>query len=86
MTQESITKNTKISPTDKKLLRKLYLRSLTIGAPLQYANEYGSGFEYSILPFIDHYYKNGSEEKRQALKRHIVFYNITQYVGTFARV
>ncbi len=85
MTQESITKNTKISPTDKKLLRKLYLRSLTIGAPLQYANEYGSGFEYSILPFIDHYYKNGSEEKRQALKRHIVFYNITQYVGTFCQ-
>ena len=35
MTQESATNN-KISPTDKKLLRKLYLRSLTIGAPLQY--------------------------------------------------
>lgn len=79
------TKTNKISPTDMKLLKKMYLRSLTIGAPLQYANEYGSGFEYSIMPFIDHYYKQGSEEKRQALKRHMVFYNITQYVGTFCQ-
>lgn len=78
-------KGHEISPTDKKLLKKLYLRSLTIGAPLQYANEYGSGFEYSMIPFINYYYKDGSEEKQQALKRHMVFYNITQYVGTFCQ-
>ncbi|WP_258567358.1 PTS system mannose/fructose/sorbose family transporter subunit IID [Lactobacillus panisapium] len=76
--------NNKTSSTDKKLLLKLYLRSLTIDAPLQYVNEYSSGFEYSILPFIDHYYKNGFEEKRQAFERYI-FYNITQYIGTFCQ-
>lgn len=59
--------NNKTSSTDKKLLLKLYLRSLTIDAPLQYVNEYSSGFKYSILPFIDHYYKNGFEEKDKHL-------------------
>ena len=85
MSTETKTAKKQISPTDKKLLRKMFLRSLTIGAPLQYANEYGSGFEYSILPFLDHYYEPNSEKKRQAIKRHMVFYNITQYVGTFCQ-
>jgi PTS system mannose-specific IID component len=73
----------KISKTDMKLLKKLYIRSCTVFAPFNYANQGASGFEYSLMPFIDHYYKKGSEKRRQALKRNIVWYNITNNVGTF---
>lgn len=73
----------KISKTDMKLLHKLYIRSCTVFAPFNYANQGASGFEYSLMPFIDHYYEKGSEKKRQALKRNIVWYNITNNVGTF---
>lgn len=73
----------KISATDMKLLKKLYIRSCTVFAPFNYANQGASGFEYSLMPFINHYYKKGSEKRRQALKRNIVWYNITNNVGTF---
>ena len=85
MSEEKVKAQSKnqISPTDLKLLKKLYIRSCTVFAPFNYANQGASGFEYSLMPFIDHYYKKGSEEKRLALKRNIVWYNITSNVGTF---
>lgn len=71
-----------ISSTDRKLLWKLFFRSLTVFAPFNYAKQGGSGFCYSVMPFIDKYYKD-PEKKRQALVRNIVWYNATQNVGTF---
>lgn len=72
----------RISKTDHKLLAKLFFRSLTVFAPFNYAKQGGSGFCYSVMPFIDHYYKD-PEKKKKALVRNIVWYNATSNVGTF---
>lgn len=76
--------NTKdISHEDKKMLKSLFWRSCTVFAPFNYAKQGGSGFCYSVLPFIEHYYKGQPEKRRQALMRNIVWYNATSNVGTF---
>ncbi|MDF7637853.1 PTS system mannose/fructose/sorbose family transporter subunit IID [Lactobacillus sp. ESL0791] len=72
-----------ISKTDYKLLKSLFWRSFTVFANFNYAIHGGCGFCYSLLPFINHYYKDQPEKKKEALKRNIVFYNATQNVGTF---
>lgn len=77
-----INKN-EISQTDKRLLKSLFWRSCTVFAPFNYAKQGGSGFCYSIMPFINHYYKDNPEKRKQALIRNIVWYNATSNVGTF---
>lgn len=72
-----------IQSKDRKLLNKLFFRSLTVFAPFNYAKQGGSGFCYSLLPFIEEYYPKDSEERRQALIRSTGWYNITQNIGTF---
>lgn len=71
-----------INKTDKKLLWRMFLRSFTVFAAFNYGKQGGDGFEYSIRPFINEYYKD-PEKKKAALKRNVVFYNCTQYIGTF---
>ncbi len=71
-----------ISKDENKMLRQLFFRSLTVFAPFNYAKQGGSGFCYTQMPFINKYYKN-AEDKKEALKRHITWYNATQNVGTF---
>ena len=71
-----------ISKDENKMLRQLFFRSLTVFAPFNYAKQGGSGFRYTQMPFINKYYKN-TEDKKEALKRHIAWYNATQNVGTF---
>lgn len=71
-----------ISKDENKMLRQLFFRSLTVFAPFNYAKQGGSGFCYTQMPFINKYYKN-TEDKKEALKRHIAWYNATQNVGTF---
>lgn len=78
-----MTSKNEISATDKKLLKSLFFRSFTVFAPFNYAKQGGSGFCYSVMPFINHYYKDDSEQKTEAIKRNIVWYNATQNVGTF---
>ncbi len=78
-----MSKEQSMSTIDKKLLKSLFFRSFTVFAPFNYAKQGGSGFCYSIMPFINHYYKNDSEKKTEALTRNIVWYNATQNVGTF---
>lgn len=71
-----------ISKKDKRLLWKMFLRSFTVFAAFNYGKQGGDGFEYSIRPFINEYYKD-PEKKKASLKRNVVFYNCTQYIGTF---
>lgn len=73
----------KISKTDQKLLKSMFWHSFTVFAPFNYGIQGGSGFCYSVLPFINYYYKDQPEKKKDALKRSIVWYNATQNVGTF---
>lgn len=74
--------NSQISKTDRKLLWSLFFRSLTVFAPFNYAKQGGSGFCYSVMPFIDKYYKD-PQKKKEALSRNIIWYNATSNVGTF---
>ena len=71
-----------ISTTDRKLLRKMFFRSFTIFAPFSFAKHGASGFCYSLMPFINHYYTK-LQDKKDALTRHIVWFNTTQNVSTF---
>lgn len=71
-----------ISTTDRKLLRKTFFRSFTIFAPFSFAKHGASGFCYSLMPFINHYYTK-LQDKKDALTRHIVWFNTTQNVSTF---
>lgn len=71
-----------ISATDKKLIRKMFFRSFTIFAPFSFAKHGASGFCYSLMPFINQYYKK-AQDKKDALTRHIVWFNTTQNVSTF---
>ncbi|MCY3024904.1 PTS system mannose/fructose/sorbose family transporter subunit IID [Aerococcus loyolae] len=74
--------NNRITKRDKKMLKQMFFRSLTVFAPFNYAKQGGSGFAYSIMPFLDEYYVNENDHK-EALKRNIIWYNVTQNIGTF---
>lgn len=71
-----------ISTTDRKLLRKMFFRSFAIFAPFSFAKHGASGFCYALMPFINHYYTK-LQDKKDALTRHIVWFNTTQNVSTF---
>lgn len=71
-----------ISKDERKMLRQIFFRSFTVFAPFNYAKQGGSGFCYTMIPFINKFYKE-KDEKISALKRHITWYNATQNVGTF---
>lgn len=71
-----------ISAVDKKLIRKMFFRSFTIFAPFSFAKHGASGFCYSLMPFINQYYQK-EQDKKDALNRHIVWFNTTQNVSTF---
>ena len=71
-----------ISTTDRKLLRKMFFRSFTIFAPFSFAKHGASGFCYALMPFINHYYTK-LQDKKDALTRHIVWFNTMQNVSTF---
>lgn len=71
-----------ISVEEKKLVRQMFRRSFTIFAPFSFAKHGGSGFCYSLMPFIDKFYTK-KEDKQAALSRNIVWFNTTQNVSTF---
>lgn len=75
-----------VSPEDKKMLNRIFLRSFTVFA----SGAGGSvkagadGWLYSIQPALNRYYADDPEARADAMKRHTTWYNITQNVGTFA--
>ncbi|WP_223895693.1 PTS system mannose/fructose/sorbose family transporter subunit IID [Lactobacillus helsingborgensis] len=73
-----------VSPTDKKIINRIFWRSFTVFASRVGATKaHAPGFMYSIMPALDEYYKNDKEGHRKAMMRHTTWYNITQNVGTF---
>lgn len=76
------TKN--VSSEDRKMLNSIFLRSFTVFASRAGATKaHAPGFMYSILPAVNHYYKDDAKGQTEALKRETTWYNITQNVGTF---
>lgn len=76
-----ITKN--LSKEERKMLRKAFWRSFTLYAAVSPAKQGASGFCYSMMPFIDSFYKDKPEEKKAALVRSMSYFNTTIPCSTF---
>lgn len=68
-------KNTLISENDKKLLRKVEIRSHTCILAATMVNMEGNGFTFSLIPAIEEIYKDDPEGKKEAYTRHQQFFN-----------
>ncbi|WP_440897575.1 PTS system mannose/fructose/sorbose family transporter subunit IID [Amphibacillus sp. Q70] len=75
------TKNNK----DKKTLRQMFWRSLTLSGTWNYVNAQGIAIGYMMLPFLKKKYKNEQDDTKlkEAMKRSIGYYNVTPAVSTF---
>ncbi len=76
-----ITKN--ISKEEGRMLRKAFWRSFTLYAAVSPAKQGASGFCYSMMPFLDSFYKDKPEEKKAALVRSMSYFNTTIPCSTF---
>lgn len=71
-----------IPANERKLLRKAFWRSFTLYAAVSPAKQGASGFCYSMMPFINHCYKD-DQQKREALTRSMSYFNTTITCSTF---
>lgn len=75
---------TKSIPADeRKMLKKAFWRSFTLYAAVSPAKQGASGFCYSLMPFINKFYKNDEEGKKAALTRSMSYFNTTITFSTF---
>jgi fructoselysine and glucoselysine-specific PTS system IID component len=65
----------------KKDLKKVFWRSLPFEISWNYVRQDHMGFAYSMTPIIEKLYKD-KEKRKQALERHMEFFNITVYFST----
>lgn len=68
----------------KSVLNRIFRRSWFVGAAYNNVRGQGHGALYVLLPLIDKLYPNAkdNDKKVAAIKRHLVFYNITPQVNT----
>lgn len=64
-------------------LRKTFWRSFTLYAAVSPAKQGASGFCYSLMPFINKFYKENDEERKAALTRSMSYFNTTIPCSTF---
>lgn len=74
----------RITTEDRKMLNRIFWRSFfgqasRVGGQ---ARQHAIGFLYSLLPALDRYYADDEEGKRNALIRHVQFYNVTTMLST----
>lgn len=75
---------TKSIPAEEiRLLKKAFWRSFTLYAAVSPAKQGASGFCYSMMPFINHFYKNDGQKKKEALVRSMSYFNTTITCSTF---
>lgn len=72
-----------IPAEERKLLRKAFWRSFTLYAAVSPAKQGASGFCYSMMPFINHFYKWDEGRKKEALGRSMSYFNTTITCSTF---
>ena len=77
----SLTKS--IPAEERRLLKKAFWRSFTLYAAVSPAKQGASGFCYSMMPFINHFYKNDEQKKKEALGRSMSYFNTTITCSTF---
>lgn len=71
--------------TDKKLMFKMFIRSLTLSGTWNYVNAQGIAVGYMMLPFLKKKFENEKDDSKlkAAMKRSISYYNITPAISTF---
>lgn len=67
---------------DKKILRKVFFRSIHMEHSWNYERMMNLGYCYAMIPALKAIYSDDSTEMKLALKRHMEFYNTTPYVIT----
>lgn len=67
---------------EKRDLKKVILRSLTMEWTWNYERQSNLGYCYAMIPIIEKLYKDRPEERAAALKRHLEFFNTTPHVST----
>lgn len=67
-------KENNLSKEEKKLIRKMFWRSFTLYSAVTPAKQGASGYEYAMLPFINHFYDD-ENEKKQAMVRQMSYFN-----------
>ena len=74
----------KVNAIDKRMMKRIFWRSWTVGAAYNNVRGQAHGAIYSLYPVFDVLYPNKEdyERKVKAIKRHEVFYNITPQVNT----
>lgn len=78
-----MTKNSNVMTSmSNKELNKLFLRSLSIEASFNYERMMSLGYGYAMYPSIERIYET-EEERKEALKRHLEFFNCTAAMSPF---
>lgn len=72
-----------VSKEEKKLIRKMFWRSGAMYASVNPVTMGGGGFCYSMIPFINHFYKDNEEKRREALTRHVKIFQYDNSDGIF---
>lgn len=67
---------------DKKMLKKVFWRTLSLSASYNYERMQGLGYVYSMIPVIKRYYKD-DKDRIEAYKRHFELFNTTPTVAGF---
>ena len=69
---------------NKNTYKKIWLRSWTSGAAFNNLRGQGHGWVYTLYPLFDELYPNpgDADKKKEAVKRHEVYVNITPQVNT----
>lgn len=77
--QTNISKETNL--ITKKELRQVFWRSCTYNSSYNYERQLSVGWVYSLAPVLRKLYGNDKEKMSEALKRHLVFNNITPFIS-----
>ena len=72
-----------VSKEEKKLIRKMFWRSGAMYASVNPVTMGGGGFCYYMIPFINHFYKDNEEKRREALVRHVKYFSTTIPMASF---
>ena len=74
-------KDKKLTAEDKKILSTLFWRSNLLQACSSSLVMQGHGVLYTLMPYLNEFYKDDDEERRAAWERHNMYYNVNPYTG-----
>lgn len=72
-----------ISLEEKKLLKQMYWRSFTLYSAVTPSKQGASGVSYAMQPFLDLFYKDDEEKRKEAMIRQMSYFNTNVAVYPF---